>query len=204
MKANRLKSALAATLLLAAAGASPLAHAVPVVQFDSASVNVEVGASFVLVLQGTGFDTTAGGLTINNVSGGQRLNLSFSAAALAISSISIDPRWSFAAANRPGLVDNAAGTLTGMAFGVFPAATDTAFNIARITFTALQALPADVVVTAVDFAGRVNNVAGSNIVASFVPTSVQIAAVPEPQGWAMLAAGIGWLALRRRNVLSER
>ena len=191
--------ALASVLLLATAAASPLAHAVPVVQFDAASVAIEAGASFTLVLQGRGFDTTAGGLAINNVSGGQRLNLSFSAGALAITGITIDPRWNFAAANRPGVIDNVAGTLTGMAFGAFPASTDASFNIARITFTALQSMPADMVVTAVDFAGRVNNVAGSAIAASFVPSSVQISAVPEPQGWAMLAAGIGWLALRRRQ-----
>lgn len=202
MKAFRSTRAFATTVLLAAAGVGPLAHAVPVVRFDTAAVNVEVGASFVLVLQGTGFDTTAGGLTINNVSGGQRLNLTFSAGALQITNISIDPRWSFAAANKPGLVDNPAGTLTGMAFGAFPASTDAAFDIARITFTALQALPASVVVTAVDFAGRVNNVAGSTIAASFVPSSVQIAAVPEPQSWAMLGAGIGLLALRRRSLRS--
>lgn len=199
MKTARLKRAFGATLLLAAAGASPLAHAVPVVKFDTGIVYAELGASFVLVLQGAGFDATAGGLTINNLSGGQRLNLTFSADVLAISSVSIDPRWSFAAANKPGVINNAAGTLTGMAFGAFPASTDASFNIARITFTALQAAPAEVVVTAVDFAGRVNNVAGSSIVASFVPSQVQVSAVPEPQGWLMLAAGIGWLALRRRN-----
>jgi hypothetical protein len=153
----------------------------------------------VLLLQGSGFDITLGGLSINNVSGGQHLNLSFAAGALEITGVSIDPRWNFASANKPGVVDNAAGTLTGLGFGSFPATTDTAFNIASITFRALQAASAEVVVTAVDIAGKVNNLPGANILASFQPSAVQVSAVPEPESWAMLAAGLVWLALRRRS-----
>jgi hypothetical protein len=51
----------------------------------------------------------------------------------------------------------------------------------------------------VDFAGKVNNLPGATIVASFMPSAVQINAVPEPESWAMLAAGLAWLALRRRS-----
>jgi hypothetical protein len=198
MKTSKFRSAHLLTAL-ALASASSVTQATPVVQFDLASLAVNVGDSFVLLLQGAGFDFTAGGLTINNVSGGQHLNLAFTAGAMEITGISIEPRWTFSSANKPGVIDNAAGTLTGMAFGTFPATTDTAFDIARITFHALQPGPAEVVVTAVDFAGKVNNLPGATIVASFMPSAVQINAVPEPESWAMLAAGLAWLALRRRS-----
>lgn len=184
---------------LALAGLASAAQAVPVVKFDADMKTVAVGDSFELLLQGAGFDVTAGGKLINNLSGGQKLNLVFSAGALEIVSVSIDPRWTFTTANKPGTIDNAAGTLTGLAFGTFPATTDDEFNIARITFKALQSAPATVVVTAVDFAGKVNNVAGSKIAASYVPTAVQISAVPEPQTWALLAGGLALVAFRLRR-----
>lgn len=188
--------AAATFLALTLAGA---AQAVPVIKFDVAAQNAAVGDSFDLVLQGSGFDATGGGLVINNLSGGQKLNLAFTAGALEIVSITIDPRWSFAAANKPGTIDNAAGTLTGLAFGSFPATADDNFDIARISFRALTATPATVGVSAVDLVGRVNNVAGSVIAASFVPSSVQISPVPEPQTWALMAAGLVWLARRAQR-----
>ena len=184
----------AAVLALATA-----AHAVPVLGFGAAAQNIAVGDSFELVLQGSGFDSTAGGLVINNLSGGQQINLLFSVGALELLGITIDPRWTFAAANKPGTVNNAAGTLTGLAFGTFPATADDSFDIARITFRALSTTPATVVVTAANLAGRVNNVAGTRIAADFATRTVSVSPVPEPHSWALLAAGLGWLALRSRS-----
>lgn len=176
------------------------AQAAPVLQFDTVLKHVNVGDSFVLLLQGAGFDITAGGLLIDNLSGGQKLNLAFTPGALEMLSIDIDPRWTFAAANKTGVADNAAGTLTGLAFGTFPATADDSFNIARINFRALVAAPAEVVVTGGDLAGKVNGVGGSKFAASYVATAVQISsAVPEPESWALLAAGLGMLALRARR-----
>lgn len=198
MTTLELKSAkwLSALVLLTSGAA---AQAVPTLGFDLDTLSVQVGDSFVLLLQGTGFDSTADGLAIDNLSGGQKLNLSFPAAALQLESVVIDPRWSFAAANKTGVIDNAAGTLTGLAFGTFPATADDSFDIARISFTALDAGAATVAISAAQLIGRVNNLAGTTIAASTLPSAVQVSAVPEPQAWAMLAAGLGWLALRSRR-----
>lgn len=190
------RSSFAASLLLTLASA---AHAVPTLQFDPAAPVVAVGDTFELVLRGTGFGTTAAGLAINSLSGGQQVDIAFSAGSLEVVNITIDPRWTFAAANKPGTADNAAGTVTGLAFGTFPATTDDDFAIARFSFKALTSAPAVVGVSAANLAGRVNNVAGTRIAAEFVPSAVQISPVPEPHTWALLAAGLGWIALRSRR-----
>lgn len=186
----------AATLALALI--SQGAQAIPIVGFEPDFSTVLVGDTFELLLQGTDFDT-ADGKTINNVTGGQKFNLQFSSGLLQIINVSIDPRWNFTSGNKTGTLDNIAGTLTGLAFGTFPSTTDDNFGIASITFKALQAGQGAVTVTGGEFAARVNNVSGSKILPAFDSATIQVSAVPEPQTWAMLMAGLGLMGWRMRK-----
>jgi hypothetical protein len=182
---------------LALALVSQGANAIPIVGFQPDPAVVLVGDTFQLLLQGTDFDTTADGKTINNVTGGQKFNLQFSSGLLQILGVNIDPRWSFG--NKTGTLDNTAGTLTGLAFGTFPATTDDSFSIASITFKALQAGQGQVTVTGGEFAAKVNNVSGSKILPAFDNATIQVSAVPEPPQWAMLMTGLGLVGWRMRK-----
>lgn len=175
------------------------AQAIPTVGFDSAITNVQLGESFTLTLQGTGFDFTTDSKVIDNITGGQKFNLAFDPSQMEILSISIDPRWTFTSGNKTGTVDNVAGTVTGIAFGTFPATTDDSFNIASISFRTLSAGQQTVSIIGGEFAAKVGGLAGAKILPAFDSATVQISAVPEPGQWAMMLAGLGLVGWRLRT-----
>lgn len=194
MQFHRLASALVFAL------ASQSALAIPTVGFVAPVGAVAVGDTFELLLQGTGFDLTSDNKVINNVTGGQKFNFSYNSAVLEILSVSIDTSWTFASGNKIGTVDNVGGTLTGIAFGTFPATTNDSFAIAHITFRALGAGEGLISLTGGEIAARVDSISGSKILSLLENTTVAV--VPEPAEWVMLLAGLGLIGWRMnaRNV----
>ena len=89
---------------------------------------------------------------------------------------------------------------TSLAFATTPPTTDDSFNIASITFRALQAGQGQVTFTGGEFIARVNNVSGTRILPSFDSATILVSAVPEPQQWAMLLAGLGLVGWRMRKL----
>ncbi len=157
-----------------------------------------VGESFDVTVRGEGFGQTLAGEVIDNVSGGQKFSLHFDASLFAVESVSIDGRWGFAAARKLGSVDSAAGVLSGVGFGSFPAVVDDNFGIGAVRFRALKAGEGEIGISGGEIVGRVAGASGKLIPVSFEPLSVQIAAVPipEPGTWALLGGGLGLLAWR--------
>jgi len=198
---SRILKTLAATAL---AAASLGAAAVPTLQFSAAPASVTIGASFTLLLQGSGFDATAGGSLIDNISGGQKLDLGFGAGLLELVSVTLDPRWTFAAANKTGTVDNAAGTVKGIGFGSFPATTDDSFNIASFNFRAIAAGLYPVQTYLYVKPGRVAGVAGQVVATGLPSASITVSPVPEASSWALFALGLaGIAALGRRRLARD-
>jgi len=185
--------------ILAALVAGTSAQAAPTVVFWTTSTTHEVGERFEVLLRGEGFGTDRNGVTVDNISGGQGFNLSFSSGLLELVAVDIDSRWNFSP--RSGEINAARGTVTGMRFGSFPATTDDDFNIARLTLRALGPGSAALAVTEGTFAGKVGGVAGSAVLPSFSQLQLQIqpvSNVPLPQPLALLLAGLGVLVLRLR------
>jgi hypothetical protein len=175
---------------------APAAQAVPTLTLTPSAADVQATSTFTLQLQGSDFGSTAGGSAIDNVSGGQNLNLNFSAGIVELLGVEIAPRWTFAAANKAGAVDNAAGTLTGLGFGTFPATGDDSFDIALLRFRALAPGMASFSVAGAQLVGRVAGVPGSSIDVTLPSISVAVSAVPEPGSWALLASGLALVLLR--------
>jgi hypothetical protein len=191
MKTKHLVTALTLGLM------SQAALAAPTVGFDLDSTSVNVGDTFELILRGMDFDMTSDNKVVNNITGGQKFKLQFDPVVVKMLGVQIDPRWTFSSGNKPGTMDNVAGTLTGLAFGTFPATEDDNFNIARISFKALKAGQSEIMISDGEFAAKVNNAAGAKILPSFDSAMVQV--VPEPEQWAMLLAGLGLVGLRFRK-----
>lgn len=190
-----------AALLLAAIGLN--AFAAPALVLTPSSVNVAVGQVFQLSLKGESFDETASGVAINNVSGGQAFSFGYSAAAFEILSISIAPRWTFAAARRTGTVDAVAGTVIGLGFGVFPPTADDGFDIATFTLKALTSGSGSFSTTAGQIIGTVGGVPGQSISATPAALTVAITAVPEPTPSALLFLGLCAVAVLRGSRMSQ-
>jgi len=186
--------------VLALAITSQGAQALPAIELTPSTSSVMVGETFNLVLQGTGFDLTSDSKVIDNVTGGQKFNLSFASGVLEIVSVSIDSGWNFTSGNKTGTINNTASTLTGLAFGTFPATTADSFAIAQFTFRALSAGSGTITLTGGEIAAKVNGLSGVKILP--VLGSTMVAVVPEPGEWGMLLAGLGLIGWRFRQRLS--
>lgn len=191
MRFKLLATALALTLM------GQAAYAVPTVGFDPNVSAVQPGDTFVLTLQGWDFDFTGDSKVIDNVTGGQKFNLEFDPTLLQLTGVVIDSRWTFTSGNKVGVLDAVAGTVTGLAFGTFPATTDDAFNIAQLTFKSLGAGNTLVSITGGEIAAKVNGLAGAKILPAFEAANVSM--VPEPEQWAMMLAGLGLVGWKLRK-----
>lgn len=160
---------------------------------------IMVGDVFNLVLTGRGFDATDDGGQINNVSGGQKLDLQFSADKLVLLNTLIDPVWNFPVFNKVGVADNVTGSLIGLGFGTFPPVESDTFNIATFTFKALVPGLASIDVTNAEIAATVDNIASSRLSANLGRTSIQITAVPIPGALWLFGSAIGLVTLARKR-----
>lgn len=198
MRISILKSV---ALLLASLGLNALAA--PALVITSPTPVVAVGEVFTLSLKGESFSETAGGVAVNNVSGGQAFSFSYSAASFEILSISIAPRWYFGPANKTGTVDATAGTVTGLGFGVFPATTDDDFDIATFTLKAIAPGSGSFSITGGQIIGTVGGEPAQLISATPAALTVSITAVPEPTPSALLLLGLGAVAVLRLSRMSQ-
>ena len=174
-------------------------QAAPQIRFEPSFESVAIGREFEVAVSGLGFDASGNGTPIDNVTGGQNLKFTFSNAALQVLGVTIDPRWNFAASNRPGRVDQVAGTVTGVSFGAFPATTDDSFAIAVIALRAIAPGSGSITLDSGQFVGRVGGRSGQLIATSSIPALVTVTAVPEPDTWALLVSGLCLVALKRRR-----
>lgn len=151
---------------------------------------VNPGDSFALLVSGSGF-------TDNVVGGG--FNLSFDPAVLMLSSVSVNTAvWEFVSSN--GQINNALGTLSDVYFNSFRPVLPTGdFAIATLQFTAMAAGSSALLMSA-SASFPFSNELAEVITVSFAPAGVTVGAVPEPQTWALFAAGLGVLGslVRRR------
>jgi len=191
-----MKSVIAGFSLAAMAVA---AQAAPEVKLQPSFNSVAVGQEFEVLVSALGFGTTSTGLTIDNFTGGQKLDFTFQSSMLEVLKVTIDPRWTFTTGNKEGVIDQVNGTLKGVAFGVFPATTDDEFAIATIKVRAIGAGSATLDLTSGTFVGKVNNKAGQAIIASMGQADVLVTAVPEPQTLALLLAGLGFVGFVARR-----
>lgn len=176
----------------------------PTIRFNPPTVSGVADSTVVVTMQGELFGSTTGGQTINNLSGGQNIGLSFPPGTVEIQSITILPRWNFASGTSPGTINNAAGTVTGLNFAAFPATPDDNFDIATITLRFVQPGSGTLAVTGGQYVGRVNNVSGTSIAVATVPASVtttstdpgDVGDVPLP-AWALVILGAGLLSALR-------
>jgi hypothetical protein len=172
------------------------AQAAPTVRFDPTFDSVVVGQTFELELQGLFFDRTASGAVIDKLTGGQNLSFSFDADKVELLKVVIDPRWTYAPGNKPGTIDNGAGTLTKLAFADYPALAETNFNIATFTLKALKPGDATLALLSGQFVGKVGTTSAASIGATLGRATVHVSSVPEPGHLALMLAGLGCIGFR--------
>jgi hypothetical protein len=172
------------TLLFALFALSVQANAA-VVGFNPASTTVNVGNTFVVGVQGSGFATDLDG-------GG--MNLSFNPGVLQVLDVLIDSTptgWNFFVDK--GTINNLAGTVSGTQFNQFGSPKVGSFPILEYRFAAIAEGSSLLQLT--QFAGNPFASGGEIVPVSF--TSATVNAVPEPETYAMLMAGLGLLVFLR-------
>ena len=194
---DRVPRTVMAIAVLAALGWNSQAHAAAEVKFSPTMLSLMPGEVIQVWLRGLDFTTTPMGGTINNVTGGQNLSFTYNPAVFQVVSTAIAPRWNFGPGNQPGTINAAAGTITGMAFGNFPATTDTAFDIASFTLRALQPGAGSLTLVSGQFIGQVNGNAAQLINPALGALTVSV--VPEPAHWLLFMAGLAGIGLQLRR-----
>jgi len=194
---DRVPRTIVAVAALGALGWNSQAHAAAEVKFSPTMLSLMPGEVIQVWLRGLDFTVTPMGGTINNVTGGQNLSFTYNPAVFQMVSTAIAPRWNFGPGNQPGTINAAAGTITGMAFGNFPATTDTAFDIASFTLRALQPGMGSLTLVSGQFIGQVNGNAAQLINPALSALTVSV--VPEPAHWLLFMAGLAVIGLQLRR-----
>lgn len=167
------------------------AVAAPEVTLTTSSPTVSVGDVFSVLVSATSFDAIAG-KSIDNISGAKDLVFSFTNNTLEFVSLAVAPQWTFGV--NLGTVNAAAGTITGVRFGSFPAVTGTSFQIGTVTLKAIGAGAGKLDLVSGTFQGKLSGVSGQSFTPAMGEVSVAVtSAVPEPTSVAMLLAGLGGL-----------
>lgn len=102
---------------------------------------------------------------------------------------------------KTGVIDNALGTIKGIGFASFAGVSGN-FNLATVEFHGVGAGISQLNVTDANdlIYAWVNDVSGGQVVNfSGMNGSVTVAAVPEPETWAMLLAGLGLVGFSARR-----
>ncbi len=180
-----LARAACALALMAALGAQ--AQTVSVLPSVS---TVDVGSSFSLAVQATGF--------AERIYGGG-YNLAFDPSVLRLDSILIPASWEFAKST--GLLDSTGGTVSDVYFNTYVAPIAGDFLTATLNFTAIGGGSSTVAVSASgDFPfGDIN---GNAVNVAFNAATVNVTAVPEPGSLALMLTGlaaVGGLMRRRQQ-----
>jgi hypothetical protein len=151
------------------------------------ALTLNVGQSFNLDVNGTNFD--------GNIIGGG-FNLRWDPLRLSLTSRVLDTGVWTDPARSVGLLDAGGGTLSGVFFNSSAAVLPTgSFHVAQLGFTALSAGVSQVRLLANPALPFANDLAEVVDVTHGLAT---ITAVPEPGTWALMALGLGAVALRRR------
>lgn len=181
---------LAAAAALLTASLAALAAGTLVITPPSSTASP--GDSFAMQVRGSGFS--------DNVVGGG-FNVSFDPGVLALMGVSVDTGvWEFVSSN--GLVDNVLGTLSDVYFNSFRPVLPTGdFAVATLQFTAL-ALGSTALQMSASTSFPFANDLAEVVAVDFQAAGMTVTAVPEPQSWALFAAGLGVLGTlaRRRRV----
>jgi len=162
------------------------------IAIDPASLNVSVGDSFSVNIDGQDF--------IKPLVGGG-LELFFSPAVLRVDRVSFDPIWNFEAKVDTGHgeagIDNVKGRIDAISFAAFPNGPSGNFRIATIDFTALAAGTSQINLTADNFFAFSDDL-GNALSPTFGSGVVNVAAVPAPAALWLMASGLGVFGARMR------
>lgn len=179
---------MARVALALALQAVPTARAA-LVGLDPAVAVVDVGDLFSVTISGSSF--------VSNVDGGA-LSLTFDPAVVEVQKVIIDPAWNFMV--DPGMIDNAAGTVSDIEFIQFGSTVMGDFAIAEVQLQAKG--PGESVLDLLPGSSPFGS-GGDPIPVEFAPGLVQVQPVPEPgAGWLTLA-GIALIFVRRLRALAH-
>lgn len=171
-----------------------------VITFNMTNVNVNPGDSIPLILQGQNFATGVNGATANGTLGGG-VTLSWDPSVLTLPSFTaaniVFPGDEFFGSSVPIVLDNTAGTLS-FSVASFIGTSLVDFNIANLTFSALQAGSTAVGIT-VSLADIWSDGVGAvDVSPTAIGGNVTVTAVPLPTPLLLLLSGLcGVVAIGR-------
>lgn len=178
------------SLLAAAALLACMAVQAQTVSVIANHTDVNLGESFTLDLQATGFP--------DKVFGGG-YNLAYDPTILQLDDIVIPASWEFAVSK--GTPNPAAGTVEDIFFNTFTSPIKGDFLTATLKFTAIGGGTSNVTLSE-SGAFPFGNELGNAVPVTYVGGTVTVAAVPEPSALGMALGGLvclGWMARRRQN-----